>query len=109
MTIDHSIIVIIYDWWPFLSNNGIWKAWTQIEETFLHPKRQKQSIIASKFLLPVSGLNLSFLSKEKRIEVMEKTNLSVTEVVELIEYRKAKKGIKIELNFTNKWLTKFYP
>lgn len=44
--------------------------------------------MASDFLLPLYQLNFFLLSKEKKREVMDNTELIVTEAVELFEYRK---------------------
>lgn len=47
--------------------------------------------MASHFLFPFSQLNL-FLLSEKKKKVIEKTGLTVTEAVELFEYRKSNEG-----------------
>lgn len=86
------IIVIIYNEYTFSANDGIRKAWTQIGETFLRLQEQGQGIMTFEFLLLFSYLNLFFLSKEKRFEVIKKIRLSVTEAVKLFEYGKANKG-----------------
>lgn len=86
------VITITYDECTFSANDGIRKAWIQIREIFLWPKRQGQSIMSSDFLLPFGYLNLFSLSKKKKKEVMEKTRLTITKVVELFEYEKANKG-----------------
>lgn len=45
--------------------------------------------MAFKFLLPFGRFNLSYLSKEKRSEVLEKLGLKVIEVVEIFKYEKS--------------------
>lgn len=83
------VIVITYNKYTFSANNGIWKAQTQIEDTFLRFKGRNQGIIASDFFLPFSQLNLFSLLEEKRKEVVD---LIVTEAVELFEYEKSNEG-----------------
>ena len=87
-----SVIVITHDECTLSANDGIQKAWTQIEETFLRAKGRGQSIMTSDFLLAFGHLNLFLLSEEKRKEVIEKSELTIIEAVELFEYGKANKG-----------------
>lgn len=64
--------------------------------------------MAFEFLLPFDRLNLFSLSKKKKIEVMEKTRLSVTEAIKLFEYGKANErywdGRKLHKQVVNKAL-----
>lgn len=83
------IIVITHDKYTFSINDGIWKAWTQEEDTFLQPKVQCQGIIISDFLLLFGRLNLASLSSEKRKEVMEKCGLLETKAVGVFKYGKS--------------------
>lgn len=48
--------------------------------------------MVSEFLLPFSRLNLSFLSEEKKKEVMEKAEIIVSKAIVLFESEKANKG-----------------
>ena len=43
------------------------------------------------FLFLFKPLNLSFLSKDKKKEVIKKTEITITKAVVLFEYRKANK------------------
>lgn len=86
------IIVITHNKYTFSANDGIWKPWTQIGDTFLRPKRRGQGIMASDFLFLFSRLNLSPLSKEKKKVIIGKIGLTVTKAVELFEYGKSNKG-----------------
>ena len=90
--IRKPIIMITYDKCMFSANDGIYKAWTQVEDTFLRPKRRRQGIMVFKFLLPFGRLNLFSLSEEKQKEVMKKMGLTILEVVELYEYGKNNEG-----------------
>lgn len=85
------IIGITYNKYIFSTNNSICKAWTQIGDIFLQPKKRGQSIMVSEFLLPFGQLNLLSLFKEKQKEVIEKMWLTIIEVVELFEYKKNNK------------------
>lgn len=58
----------------------------------MRPKRRGQGIMVSEFLLPFGRLNLSFLSLEKRQEVIKKAGLTHTEAVENFEYGKNNDG-----------------
>lgn len=109
------VIVITHDECTFFANDGIRKAWTRIGDTFLRPKGRGQGIMVSEFLLPFGRLNLFSFSEERQKKVMEKTGLTFKEAVELFEYgknslsmEKIMKGIRMGLNFTNKWLTKLF-
>lgn len=59
------VIVITYNECTFSANDGICKAWTRIEDTFLYPKGWGQKIMVSGFLLSFSHLNPFSLSNEK--------------------------------------------
>ena len=48
--------------------------------------------MASKFLLPFGRLNLSYLSEREKKEIVQKSGLKVTEVVEIFEYGKSNDG-----------------
>ena len=86
------VIVITHDESTFSENDGIRKAWTRRGDSFLRPKGRGQGIMASEFLLPFGRLNLSFLSKEKKKEIVQKSRLKVTEAVEIFEYGKSNDG-----------------
>lgn len=60
-----SIIIIIYDEYIFLANDGICKAWIRIRNTFLRLKSQRQGLIVSESLLTFGCLNLFSLFEEK--------------------------------------------
>ena len=64
--------------------------------------------MASDFYLPFSQLNLSSLSEKKK-EVIEKTGLTVTEVVELFEYEKSNEGYWDELKLHKQVVNKALP
>ena len=59
------IIVIICYKYMFSANDSICKAWTQVKNTFLRPKKHGQRIIVSEFLLLFGQLNLFSLFEEK--------------------------------------------
>lgn len=86
------VIVIIHNECIFSANDGIWKAWTQIRNTFLRPKRWGLGIIVSDFLFLFDRLNHLSLSEEIKREVMDKTGLTIIETVELFEYGKSNEG-----------------
>ena len=54
--------------------------------------------MAFKFLLPFKSLNLSFLSEKKKSEILKKSRLNVTKVVEIFELESQKIDIRIYLN-----------
>lgn len=83
------VIVITHNECTFLANNGSWKAWTQIRDIFLWPKKKSQDIMAFRFLVLFGWLNFFSLSKEKKKEVIDKTGLIVIKAVELFEYKKS--------------------
>ena len=86
------IIVITYDECIFSTNDGIWKAWTRKEDTFLQPKGRGQGIITSEFLLLYECLNLASLTLEKREEIICQNRLQEIEVVEIFKYGKNNDG-----------------
>lgn len=110
------VIVITHDECTFSANDGKCRAWTREGESWLQPKGRGQGIMASEFLLPFGRLNLSSLSQEKRDEVITKTELTMTEAVELFEYGKNYKrywdGVKLHEQVISKALPvteAFYP
>ncbi len=58
------------------------------KDTYLRPKRSSQKVVTLKFLLSFSRLNLLSLFSKKQVEVIEKSGLTMTEVVEIFEYGK---------------------
>ena len=107
--IRQTIIVITHDECMFSANDGICKAWTRVEDTFLRPKGYGQGIMISKFLLPFDWLNLVSLSEEKQIKVMEKTGLTILEAVKLFEYGKNNKGYWDRAKLHNQVVSKALP
>lgn len=85
------VIVITHNECTFFANGGIWKAWIQIKDTFLWPKRKSQGIMVSDFLFPFDQLNLSSLSEKKK-KLIEKTELTITKTVKLFKYKKLNEG-----------------
>ena len=61
-----SVIIVTDNQCTFLANDGIYKVWTRVRNTFLHSKSQVQGIMMSKFLLSFGYLNLVLLSEEKQ-------------------------------------------
>lgn len=86
------IIVITHNECTFSANDGVRKAWTREGDTFLRPKRRKQGIMVSGFILLFRRLNLASLTPEKRPEVIEKTGLRYTKAVKVFEYGKNNDG-----------------
>ena len=103
------VIVITYNECTFLANNGIWKAWTQIEDTFLWLKKKSQNIMAFGFLLLFGWLNLFSLLEEKKKEVIDKTGLIVIKAVELFEYKKFNESYWNGLKFYKQVVNKLLP
>lgn len=60
------IIVITHDECTFSANDGVQKAWTQIEDAFLRLKGRRQSIMTLDFILLYGRLNLNSLTPEKK-------------------------------------------
>lgn len=86
------VIVITHDECIFSANDGICKAWTQIGDTFLRPKRWGQGIMVFEFLQSFGRLNLLLLSEDKQKKIREKTGLTITKDVEIFEYGKNNGG-----------------
>ena len=63
----------------------------QKEDTILHPKGQRQGIIAFEFFLLYSWLNLASLISEER-EAIYEIGLLEEEAVEILEYAKNNDG-----------------
>lgn len=102
------VIMITHNECTFSANDGVRQAWTRKGDMFLRPKRQGQSIMALKFLLPYGRLNLNSLTLEKKNEVIRQNSLTETEAVELFEYGKNNKsywdGAKLHQQVVNKAL-----
>ena len=87
------IIMITYDECMFSSNDRIWRAWTQIGDTYLWPKGHGQKIMVLDFLLLFGRLNLASLSSEQRNNIInKKPYLDNGEAVEIFEYGKNNDG-----------------
>ena len=65
--------------------------------------------MAFKFLFPFESLNLSFLSKKKKSEILKKSRLNVIKVVEIFELESQKIDIRIYLNRIIRLLLKRLP
>lgn len=65
--------------------------------------------MVSEFFLPFECLNLSSLSSEKRQEVLEKTDLTHTEAVEIFEYEKNNDGYWNETKLHQQVINKILP
>ena len=73
---------IFYKWWGLKSLDS------KKKDIFFGPQRQGQGIMVSEFIFPFGHLNLALLSPKKKEEVLKKSGLMYTKLVEIFEYEK---------------------